>query len=291
MKRHEAHAVLISGATSTNTWKLRQQAGPRCRISGFRVGAALKTAFELKQIALPYGRAPGRCTHKPTLSLQFEQDDSMKKALLVFLTLLCAPVVALAGQGAQVYAGGGTLGVQGGLAMDMTQNLGMRVEMYGLGYAHGISTSDVHYNANLQLQGVGAYLDYFPAEQKGVRLTTGVLLGDNKITAHAKANQATFKINGHPYDATGQWLDADAEFDGLRPYFGIGYGHNTARKGLGFFADVGFAVGKPNVSLTASPQLAAAAAADIQAERKKVQDKLNQNLPFGLYPVISVGIS
>jgi hypothetical protein len=215
----------------------------------------------------------------------------MKKTLPLLLTLLSMPAAAYAAQGAQFYAGGGTLGAQAGLAMDVTPNLGLRLDMHGLGYSHGLSTSDVQYDAKLQLQGIGAFLDYFPAEQKGVRLSAGLLLGNSKIAAHAEGNNVTFKINGHTYSAAGQWLDATATFDGVRPYFGVGYGHNTARKGFGFFADAGFAVGQPKVSLSASPQLAAMAAADIQAERKKVQDKLNQNLPFGLYPVLSVGVS
>ena len=58
--------------------------------------------------------------------------------------------------------------------------------------------------------------------------------------------------------------------------------------GLGFFADVGAAIGKPKATLKASSNLAnTVGAANIEAERQNLQKEVDK---FRIYPVVSVGV-
>lgn len=209
----------------------------------------------------------------------------MKKSTLI-LAFAAAAMSAGAFAG-EVYGGAGTTGVVAGYSMSINDHLGARAEVNHLNYGRDFDTSDVKYDAKVKMQSLGVYADYFPFVSSGLRLTAGAMIGNDKVTGHAKGENGTVTINGQQYNAAGESLDVSAKFPTVRPYVGIGYGH-TARKGLGFIADVGVAYGKASVSLTASQGLAnAAGQSNIDAERQKAQDKLDK---YDLYPVIKVGV-
>jgi hypothetical protein len=74
----------------------------------------------------------------------------------------------------------------------------------------------------------------------------------------------------------------------VTPYIGIGLGLGLRPAGgWGLFGDLGAYLGKPTVSLAASPALAAAAGADLDAERQRLQEEADR---FALYPVVRAGI-
>lgn len=210
----------------------------------------------------------------------------MKKSLLVTAALLA--ISAMSASATEIYTGAGTTGFVLGAGSKLNDNFGVRAEGNYLNYSHSFSTSDVNYDAKIKFQDFSLLADYFPFSGSGFRLSAGAVVGNDKLSGQATGQSGTVTINGNQYSAAGQSLNVSAKFPTVRPYVGIGYGHH-ADKGLSFFVDLGVEYGKASVDLTASPGLAAQAGqANIDAERNKVQDKVNK---LNAYPVFRLGVS
>lgn len=208
----------------------------------------------------------------------------MKKAVCLAFALISGSAMA-----GEIYTGAGTVGFKLGYAQALTDTVGLRAEFNYLDYSRDFNTSDANYTGKIKMNNVGAYLDYFPFSN-GFRLSAGALVGNNKITADGKASGGNYTINGQQYSATGQSVSASAAFPNVQPYVGLGYGYSpTAKKGLGFFADIGAAYGKPDATLNVSQGLLTKAGqANVNAEQQKMQDELDK---FKFYPVLNIGLS
>jgi hypothetical protein len=113
------------------------------------------------------------------------------------------------------------------------------------------------------------------------------LIGTRKLEGTGRASGGTITINGVAYSAAGESIALDARFPTVSPYLGVGWGHKQADKGAGFYADLGTAIGRPKVKLTATPGLVAAAGqSNIDAEQQAAQDKADK---LRFYPVVKVG--
>lgn len=206
------------------------------------------------------------------------------KRLASVLILAVLSATATAGE---FYGGLGTTGLNVGYTHGISETFGVRAEGNYLNYGKDVNSDGVNYDAKVKMEHLGVYVDYHPFGGN-MRLTAGVLLGNDRFTGTAKGNAGTVNINGTDYNLSGESLKLDAKFPSTRPYLGIGYGHSVS-KGLGMFFDVGVAYGKPKASLTASQGLATAAGdANIEAEKRKVQDDLDK---VKLWPVVKVGLS
>ena len=102
----------------------------------------------------------------------------------------------------------------------------------------------------------------------------------------------SYVFGGKRYPAMpGMNAVAEARYPTVMPYFGIGYGHRPASKGLGFVADLGVAYGIPKCSYTLSPELAAAAG-PAKSWAASGLDSLRQVMSrYRWYPVLQIGIS
>jgi len=205
------------------------------------------------------------------------------RALAVPL-LVCAATHAAA---AEVYGGGGTTGFELGLSQPLADGVGLRIEANSLNVTRDFNTSGVDYDAKLKFGNAGVYLDGFVAGS--FRFTGGALIGSRKIHGTARSVGNTITLNGVTYAVgAGDTLDFDAKFPTVTPYLGIGWGHHGSSSGLGFYADVGVAIGKPDVTLSPSASLAAkVSSADLAAEQNNAQDKAND---LRLYPVLKLGL-
>jgi hypothetical protein len=101
----------------------------------------------------------------------------------------------------------------------------------------------------------------------------------------------TFQINNHSYTPSQVGtLTATAEWGSALPYVGFGFGTPAApSSGLGVVFDVGAAIGKPTVALTATgagsnSQLQS----DLTAQIAKANDDASK---IPVYPVISLGFA
>jgi hypothetical protein len=210
----------------------------------------------------------------------------MKKFAILGAVALALSAVATVASAGEIYAGVGTQGGVVGAGTSINSVLSARGEFNYLNYNDNYSSDNVNYNAKLKYQNGGVYLDFHPFSN-GLRLTAGALVGNDKLDGTANSSQGTYTINGNSYSAAGQSLNATLTFPTVRPYIGIGYGH-TQSAGLGFYADLGVAYGKPSVNLNASSGLAAAAASDLAAEQSSLQSKAND---LKYMPVLNIGLS
>ncbi|CAH0446847.1 hypothetical protein LMG10661_02910 [Ralstonia syzygii subsp. syzygii] len=122
-----------------------------------------------------------------------------------------------------------------------------------------------------------------------VRLTAGVLVGDDRIDGTATSQSGTYTINGVSVSSAGESVTAKLRFPAVRAYLGIGFGHNPRTKGLSVAFDAGMAFGKPSVSFNVPPNIAAAAgASNVSAEEQNLQSKAN-NLKF--YPILKAAVT
>ena len=205
----------------------------------------------------------------------------MSRSLITGLALLWAGG-AMAGE---AFVGFGTTGFEVGFAQKLSDQSGIRVDAEFLSYKRNFSTSDVDYDTKLKFGNAGVFYDHFLSDS--FHLSLGALIGTRKLQGTGKASGGTITINGVAYPAAGESLTLDARFPTVSPYLGLGWGHNlTSANRSGFYFDLGAAVGRPKVTLTATPGLVAAAGqSNIDAEQRSAQDKADK---LRVYPVLKV---
>lgn len=209
--------------------------------------------------------------------------------------ILLAASMAAAGfaQAAGVGLRAGTTGIGGDFGWDVAPTLGGRVGYSAFSYKTHVDSSDVKYNAKLNLSNLSGLLDWRFAGL--FRLSGGLVLNDNRYNLTSEPSGGTYTINGHPYPASGVGISGTVK-PGRQaaPYLGFGYG-NVAGAGVNFYFDLGVIFqGSPKASLSAScgasltPAQCAQLQSDTAEEGRKVQDSLSR---FKYYPVANVGIS
>lgn len=215
---------------------------------------------------------------------------------MVLLTGLCSPLLAHADIG--VYAKGGTLGLGGGVGIDISDNLTARVGYTSYNLDKDISTSDVDYKGKVKLGGAEALLDWYPFTGT-FRVTGGLVFSRNKIDVDAKLNQ-TVDINGTTYQASDVGsLNGSVKFKSTVPYLGIGWGNVAGKNGnFHFIADIGVEFqGSPDVKLHGSctpafqasnPTECAQLSSDVAQEEKDLNNKVSD---YKWWPVLNLGVA
>ncbi|MBN2182778.1 MAG: hypothetical protein JW715_12780 [Sedimentisphaerales bacterium] len=200
----------------------------------------------------------------------------------------------LAGTGCQdsgrfaVSGKGGTLGLGGDFTMGVTSNVNARAgfNMLDIDFDEE-EIDDVEYDLGVELSSLSALLDWH-VFNNSFRITGGLISMDNSINLDARPTESV-EIGDNIYlPADVGTLSGSVEFDNIAPYVGIGWGNPlTSNQRWGITCDLGVAfTDSPDVALSATG-LAAGLAADIEKERKEIEDDLD-SLKF--YPVISFGL-
>ena len=149
---------------------------------------------------------------------------------------------------------------------------------------------DIPYNGNLRLQSIPILLDYYPFH--GVfRITGGVMVNENDVSAVAGGGSGSYTINGDTYSAQQVGtLTAHVGWRRVAPYLGIGWGSKAARhSGFSMGFDVGVLVtGSPQVTLAAS---GAATDTQLASDVAAAQAKANsQASSYRFWPVIGLRV-
>jgi hypothetical protein len=199
----------------------------------------------------------------------------------------------------QAYAAGigiraGTTGVGIDVGWSVIPTLSARIGYSALGFNTSVNTSDVDYDGKVRLSNLSGLLDWSPLGP--LRITVGLVGADNKVDIKGTPAGSTYTINGNTYQASDVVnLNGTVKVGhGVNPYLGFGYG-NVGGAGVNIYFDIGVMIqGSPRTRLTAncgvalSPAQCAQLQDDVEVERLKVQDKLNN---YKLYPVASIGIT
>jgi hypothetical protein len=176
-------------------------------------------------------------------------------------------------------------------------NLHARLGVNAIGFGTNYGSQGIDYNANFNPTNIHLLGDYFPFGG-GLRLTGGLVLQNNGISATGKPNGAgQVVINNNPYNATDLGtLEAEGSFsNSVAPYLGIGFG-TPISPGLGFNIDAGVMfAGSPTVKLRAnniSPLVPIATQNQIRQDLAAQEQRTNNDIGgFSVFPVISIGVS
>ncbi|CAB3780218.1 hypothetical protein [Pararobbsia alpina] len=214
----------------------------------------------------------------------------MKKVAVALAVATLAIVAAPAAYAQEIYTNVGTEGLGAGYGYSINSFVNVRGEFNGMAFSRSFDAGDAHYDGKVNLYHGGLYADVFPVPAIiGFRVTAGLLIGGDNISADATSMSGTYTINGVTVPTNGEVIHAKAKFSAVRPYLGIGFGHNPMNRGLSMFFDAGVAFGKPSVSYDVPADIAAAAGPqNVAAEEASLQDKANN---LSVYPIIKVGLS
>lgn len=148
--------------------------------------------------------------------------------------------------------------------------------------------NDIPFTGSLRLQGIPILLDYYPFHG-AFRLSGGMVVNENDLTAVASGGSGTYTINGDTYTAQQVGtLTGKLGWRRIAPYIGIGWGMKAARhSGLSMGFDLGVMfTGSPTVSLHSSnPTNNQQLAKDVAAAQATANSKVS---PVRYWPVIGL---
>ncbi len=220
------------------------------------------------------------------------------KNIALAIAIMFFPAISYAGE-IGVDAKISTLGFGAELIKSFSEGFAGRLGFNEWNTTYAISSGQVNYDLNHQLQSVEALADWYPFKG-GFRASCGLFYNINNINLNARPSGGTFAINGMPYIANAanvSGLKGSIAYNTFAPYLGIGWGKLSSNyKGWGLVTDLGYVYyGTPQVSLdaTCGPALSSAGgcatlSANVAADRNNLQNIANHYIFF---PVIAVGVS
>ena len=208
-------------------------------------------------------------------------------------------------RGARLGAHVGTLGVGAFAGWDAAHLLTVRGLVNTAGVGLDLDEDGTEFAVDLQLQSFGLVLDLHPF-RNGFHLSGGAFTNGNQLSAMAEAGD--IEIGDGRYDAR---VEALIDFEGVAPYFGLGWSSRRDRSGfsVGFEAGV-LLQGEPLLSATG--RIASAGEDcqfsvsregranicsefddtglmnDLESEHREVRDDL-EDIPF--WPVLVLSLS
>lgn len=213
--------------------------------------------------------------------------------VLVAGTLGAAAAPAQAQQQAHVglglYGLAGPTGLGAGLVGRLSPSVSLRGELSQLSWDVDGRRGDIDWDGKLKFDDRAVFVDFRPVPASSFRLVAGALFSDTRADLTGRPRGGTFTFNDQTVVAAGQSVTASADLPSTRPYLGIGWGlAGTDRPGLIWGLDLGVAYGRPDVTLRVSPLIAAqVSAADIEAERRKLQDDADK---LRFLPVVKLSV-
>lgn len=165
----------------------------------------------------------------------------------------------------------GTLGLGVDIARSFTPLFNARLGVNRYSYGFDVESSDVDYDADLELDSVHALIDFHPWAGN-FRFTGGLVSNDNRIEASGT-------------HSSGAQVEGEVDFDSTAPYAGIGWGNYTSGfSPVWWSIDLGImAQGSPRVDISSS----GLSNAEEEEEERDLEDELSE---FDTYPVFSVGL-
>ena len=150
----------------------------------------------------------------------------------------------------EIYLQGGTQGVGIGAAVSFNSMLGAHADFNAIDLSHDFTVAGNRYQDDLKLRsGLRGHLSM--ARQR-LPATLGLRFNDDELRGVSVPTNGSYVFGGKRYPAMpGMNAVAEARYPTVMPYFGIGYGHRPASKGLGFVAILAWRTGYRNVHAVA----------------------------------------
>ena len=188
----------------------------------------------------------------------------------------------------------GTLGYGVEVSVPVIQdklNVRAGFNTFSYDYEEKEGDTDLTYKGDLSLQSFPVLIDWHPFNG-GFRLSTGLIINNNEITASAECTTTTCEFGNEQInkDILGTTRLA-VDLGGTQPYLGLGFGNAVSSDDrLSFVFDLGVVFQDVAVSLTTSDACQANAQCKDEAQREEaeLQDDVKD---FDMYPVIAFGLS
>jgi hypothetical protein len=210
---------------------------------------------------------------------------SIARVAHIAVVLTALPLTALAAEYGTVYTQIGTNGLGIGYAASVAPNWALRGQFNAYKQSFSGSVGDfgttTNITADLNFNSVPLLADWYP-NQTGFRVSGGIVFNNNKITI-----AGTGATVGTTPNAV---IDGEIKMsDSASPYIGVGYATRPKEsKGFGFNCDFGAMLQSPTVSLTATSGGVPVSQAEVDAQKAKMQDAVNN---LKTMPVIGIGFS
>ncbi len=185
----------------------------------------------------------------------------------------------------------GTLGIGGEISKLVTPHFGIRAGGNYFSYNKNFNNSNNTFDASLKFEAFSGLVDLYPASRGAFHFTAGVMTRPISLSGSAVPTNGTFTLNQHSYtQAQVGTLTETAQWGSALPYVGLGFGTPAARSsGFGFLFDLGVAIGKPTVTLTAT---GAAGNAQLNSDlNAQINKQENDASKIPVYPVLSLGLA
>lgn len=201
------------------------------------------------------------------------------------LVLAALPLTCLAADYGSVYTQIGTNGLGVGYAASVAPDWAVRGQFNSYKQSFSGSVGDfgstTNITADLNLNSVPLLADWYP-NQSGFRVSGGIVFNNNKITITGTG--ATVGLT------SGATVNGEIKLsDSVSPYIGVGYATRPKdSKGFGFNCDFGAMFQNPSVTLTATSSGVPVSQSDVDAQKAKMQDAVNN---LKTMPVIGIGFS
>jgi hypothetical protein len=171
-------------------------------------------------------------------------------------------------------------------------SVGLRAGFGYFRFSTSGSNSDIDYDIKARLHTVEALVDLFPSARGTFHFTAGMMTNPATVDMTGQpTGSGTFEINNHQYTAAQVGvLTGEGKFSSVLPYLGLGFGTPWGRRGaVKFRFDLGAAIGKPSISLSATgaasnPTLKA----DLEAQQATTQKDVRK---IPVFPVLSIGLA
>lgn len=185
----------------------------------------------------------------------------------------------------------GTLGIGPEVNKLVAGHLGVRVGANFFSYHTTRDQSDVSFDATFKLKAVTGLIDLYPKARHGFHFTVGVASNPLEFTGVGKPSGSSYEINGVTYTAAQVGvLNGSAKFPSTLPYVGLGFGTPAnSHHGVKFVFDIGAAIGKPTVLLTATnPANSSQLTQNVRDQQTKTQNDVNKYAK--VYPALTFGL-
>ncbi len=197
-----------------------------------------------------------------------------------------------------------TLGLGGSVVRKIVPEFNARLGVNSFGLDFELEDTDATYESDLNLFNVSALVDYHPIKNSGLRLSGGLIFGNNNVEGTATPNLdelsgiETIDIGDETFSVD-ELTSVDADVDitnSLSPYLGLGWGNPVSGdKGLGFWANLGVVFGgSPQVTVIPNtvPGISNEVQQEIDAAIERETEEIENDLDFiRFYPVLSLGLS
>ena len=160
-----------------------------------------------------------------------------------------------------------------------------------------VTGNKVNYNGTVDLESASLLFNYHPWSN-GLRLRAGAYYNNNRVNLTGTSSTGDITLNGVTFTGADIRLEANVTFKKFAPYFGIGYGSKPiGDNSFSFDLDIGVIQSPAKAQLNGNcfvggvQSVGICQTANFDAQLVDEQRRLDAEIDYDFYPVVSLGLS